>query len=88
MTKRPRPAYLAKRSLQPVALPGDGDELDDDLGPLEPGSNPTESETSLVRSSALVAAGTALSRLTGFVRIQEFTKAPVCEEDATSDPRM
>jgi putative peptidoglycan lipid II flippase len=41
----------------------------DDLGPIEPGSNPTESETSLVRSSALVAAGTMLSRVTGFVRI-------------------
>jgi len=41
----------------------------EDLGPVEPGSNPTESETSLVRSSALVAVGTALSRVTGFVRI-------------------
>jgi putative peptidoglycan lipid II flippase len=41
----------------------------DDLGPIEPGSNPTESETSLVRSSALVAVGTAVSRVTGFVRI-------------------
>jgi putative peptidoglycan lipid II flippase len=40
-----------------------------DPGPIEPGSNPTESETSLVRSSALVAAGTMLSRVTGFVRI-------------------
>src|SRR5437899_11921750 len=39
------------------------------LGPVEPGSNPTESETSLVRSSAIVAVGTALSRVTGFVRI-------------------
>src|SRR4029077_10400907 len=35
----------------------------------EPGSNPTEAETSLVRSSAVVAVGTALSRITGFVRI-------------------
>jgi len=41
----------------------------DDPGLTEPGSNPTESETSLVRSSAIVAAGTALSRVTGFVRI-------------------
>jgi putative peptidoglycan lipid II flippase len=41
----------------------------DDLGPVEPGSNPTESETSLVRSSAVVAVGTMLSRVTGFVRI-------------------
>jgi putative peptidoglycan lipid II flippase len=41
----------------------------DDPGPVEAGSNPTESETSLVRSSALVAVGTALSRITGFVRI-------------------
>jgi putative peptidoglycan lipid II flippase len=44
-------------------------ELDDDPGLVEPGSNPTESETSLVRSSALVAVGTALSRVTGFARI-------------------
>jgi putative peptidoglycan lipid II flippase len=36
---------------------------------VEPGSNPTESETSLVRSSALVAVGTMLSRVTGFARI-------------------
>jgi putative peptidoglycan lipid II flippase len=42
---------------------------DDDLGLAEPGSNPTEAETSLVRSSAIVAVGTALSRVTGFVRI-------------------
>jgi hypothetical protein len=41
----------------------------EDFGPVEPGSNPTESETSLVRSSALVAVGTALSRVTGFARI-------------------
>ena len=39
------------------------------LGIVEPGSNPTESETSLVRSSALVAVGTMLSRVTGFARI-------------------
>ena len=47
------------------------DDLDDlsDLGLTEPGSNPTESETSLVRSSAVVGVGTALSRVTGFVRI-------------------
>jgi len=46
----------------------DGDaELD--VGLSEPGSNPTESDTSLVRSSAVVAVGTALSRITGFVRI-------------------
>jgi putative peptidoglycan lipid II flippase len=42
---------------------------DDDPGVVEPGSNPTESETSLVRSSALVAIGTMLSRVTGFARI-------------------
>jgi putative peptidoglycan lipid II flippase len=42
---------------------------DDDVGLSEPGSNPTEVETSLVRSSAVVAVGTALSRVTGFVRI-------------------
>jgi putative peptidoglycan lipid II flippase len=41
----------------------------DDVGLTEPGSNPTEAETSLVRSSAIVAVGTALSRVTGFVRI-------------------
>jgi putative peptidoglycan lipid II flippase len=41
----------------------------DDPGVIEAGSNPTESETSLVRSSALVAVGTALSRVTGFARI-------------------
>jgi putative peptidoglycan lipid II flippase len=41
----------------------------DDVGLTEPGSNPTEAETSLVRSSAVVAVGTALSRITGFVRI-------------------
>ena len=45
------------------------DDRFDDPGLVEPGSNPTESETSLVRSSALVAVGTALSRVTGFVRI-------------------
>jgi putative peptidoglycan lipid II flippase len=42
---------------------------DDDVGLTEPGSNPIEAETSLVRSSAIVAVGTALSRVTGFVRI-------------------
>ncbi len=68
MTKRPRPAYVKKRAIQPLTTPARLDGLDD-LGPVEPGSNPTESETSLVRSSALVAAGTALSRVTGFVRI-------------------
>ena len=41
----------------------------DAIGLNEPGSNPTEVETSLVRSSAVVAVGTALSRVTGFVRI-------------------
>jgi putative peptidoglycan lipid II flippase len=41
----------------------------DEIGLNEPGSNPTEVETSLVRSSAVVAFGTALSRVTGFVRI-------------------
>jgi putative peptidoglycan lipid II flippase len=44
-------------------------QYDDDPGLVEPGSNPTESETSLVRSSALVAVGTMLSRVTGFARI-------------------
>ena len=48
---------------------GSDDLSDDDLGLSEPGSNPTEAETSLVRSSAVVAVGTALSRITGFVRI-------------------
>jgi putative peptidoglycan lipid II flippase len=43
--------------------------LHDAPGLVEPGSNPTEAETSLVRSSALVAAGTMLSRVTGFARI-------------------
>ena len=51
-----------------AALSADRESFED-LGPLEPGSNPIESETSLVRSSALVAVGTALSRVTGFVRI-------------------
>jgi putative peptidoglycan lipid II flippase len=45
------------------------DDRFDDPGVVEAGSNPTESETSLVRSSALVAVGTALSRITGFARI-------------------
>jgi putative peptidoglycan lipid II flippase len=45
------------------------DDRFDDPGVVEPGSNPTESDTSLVRSSALVAVGTALSRVTGFARI-------------------
>ncbi len=45
------------------------DDPDDDPRLIEPGSNPTETETSLVRSSAIVAVGTALSRVTGFVRI-------------------
>jgi putative peptidoglycan lipid II flippase len=45
------------------------DPADYDLGLSEPGSNPTEVESSLVRSSAVVAVGTALSRITGFVRI-------------------
>jgi putative peptidoglycan lipid II flippase len=67
VTKRPRPEWLAKRSITP-APPVDADALDD-YGPVEPGSNPTESETSLVRSSALVAVGTGLSRVTGFARI-------------------
>jgi len=68
VTKRPRPEYLAKRQLRPVVPPGDVGTLEDP-GPVEPGSNPTESETSLVRSSALVAVGTMLSRVTGFARI-------------------
>ena len=45
------------------------DDRYDDPGVVEPGSSPGESETSLVRSSALVAVGTALSRVTGFARI-------------------
>jgi len=77
VTKRPRPEYLAKRQLRPVATPpaaaADTVPIDlasfDDPGPVEPGSSPVESETSLVRSSALVAVGTMLSRVTGFVRI-------------------
>jgi putative peptidoglycan lipid II flippase len=47
---------------------------DDETGPIElglnePGSDPTEAEPSLVRSSAVVAVGTLLSRITGFARI-------------------
>jgi putative peptidoglycan lipid II flippase len=47
---------------------------DDATGPLElglnePGSDPTEAEPSLVKSSAVVAVGTLLSRITGFARI-------------------
>jgi putative peptidoglycan lipid II flippase len=45
------------------------DDRFDDPGVIEPGSNPADTETSLVRSSALVAVGTALSRVTGFARI-------------------
>jgi putative peptidoglycan lipid II flippase len=41
----------------------------DEIGLIEPGSNPVEVDSSLVRSSAVVAVGTALSRVTGFVRI-------------------
>ncbi len=44
-------------------------QVPEDFGLNEPGTNPTEVETSLVRSSAVVAVGTALSRVTGFVRI-------------------
>src|SRR5439155_17033578 len=36
---------------------GQGADSDEDLGLTEPGSNPTEAETSLVRSSAVVAVG-------------------------------
>ncbi|MFI5053831.1 MAG: murein biosynthesis integral membrane protein MurJ [Acidimicrobiia bacterium] len=43
--------------------------VNNEAGLNEPGSNPTEVESSLVRSSAVVAVGTALSRATGFVRI-------------------
>jgi putative peptidoglycan lipid II flippase len=68
VTKRPRPEYVAKLAARRAALAADREQFED-LGPVEPGSNPTESETSLVRSSALVAIGTALSRITGFVRI-------------------
>jgi putative peptidoglycan lipid II flippase len=65
VTKRPRRGYdpQARLGLRVVDRPFD------DVGMVEPGSNPTESETSLVRSSALVAVGTMLSRVTGFVRI-------------------
>jgi putative peptidoglycan lipid II flippase len=65
VTKRPRRGYdpQARLGLRVAASSFD------DPGIVEPGSNPTESETSLVRSSALVAVGTMLSRVTGFVRI-------------------
>jgi putative peptidoglycan lipid II flippase len=53
----------------PGPPPYDQDAEPDDIGLNEPGSNPIEVETSLVRSSAVVAVGTALSRVTGFVRI-------------------
>jgi len=78
VTKRPRPEYLAKRQLQPLEprntvrtfdRPATPRAMDDDLGLVEAGSNPTETETSLVRSSALVAVGTMLSRVTGFAPI-------------------
>jgi putative peptidoglycan lipid II flippase len=59
---RTRPAHTT------MSDPGP-DPADYDLGLNEPGSNPTEVESSLVRSSAVVAVGTALSRVTGFVRI-------------------
>ncbi len=53
----------------PGPPPYDQDAEPDDVGLNEPGTNPTEVETSLVRSSAVVAVGTMLSRVTGFVRI-------------------
>ncbi len=68
MTKRPRRGYDPQARLPHLYV---GDDITDleALGVVEPGSNPTESETSLVRSSALVAVGTMLSRVTGFARI-------------------
>ena len=66
MTKRPRRGYDPQARLHLYAVV---DTAFDDPAVVEPGSNPTESETSLVRSSALVAVGTMLSRVTGFVRI-------------------
>jgi len=56
-------------SERPPAYDDTFDDRYDDPGVVEPGSNPAESDTSLVRSSALVAVGTALSRVTGFARI-------------------
>jgi putative peptidoglycan lipid II flippase len=61
--RRATPERAERRPAAAVAT------LDDDPGPVEAGSNPTETETSLVRSSAFVAIGTALSRVTGFARI-------------------
>ena len=55
----------------------------DDVGLTEPGSNPTEAETSLVRSSAVVAVGTALSRITGFVRIAAIAYALISPSSTT-----
>ena len=45
-------------SERPATFDDTIDDRFDDPGVVEPGSNPTESETSLVRSSALVAVGT------------------------------
>ena len=72
MSKRPRGGYRAEQRATREGVserPRTYDARFDDPGVVEPGSNPTESETSLVRSSALVAVGTALSRVTGFARI-------------------
>jgi putative peptidoglycan lipid II flippase len=71
VTKRPRRGYDAQARMQRYAVVDAGSDNDafDDVAMIEPGSNPTESETSLVRSSALVAVGTMLSRVTGFARI-------------------
>ncbi len=71
MTKRPRRGYDPQARLPHLYVDDDIADVTDleGLGVVEPGSNPTESETSLVRSSALVAVGTMLSRVTGFARI-------------------
>jgi putative peptidoglycan lipid II flippase len=76
VTKRPRRGYNPQARLPHLYVDDDFDGFDTDYdagydgpGVVEPGSNPTESETSLVRSSALVATGTMLSRITGFARI-------------------
>jgi putative peptidoglycan lipid II flippase len=73
VTKRPRRGYDPQARMARLAALPRGREEDDgsahDPGIVEAGSNPTESETSLVRSSALVAVGTMLSRITGFARI-------------------
>jgi putative peptidoglycan lipid II flippase len=69
VTKRPRRGYDPQARLGLRVVADSVDTSFDEPGVIEPGSNPTESETSLVRSSALVAVGTMLSRVTGFARI-------------------